>query len=48
MKPQLPNMARLQGKEKKIKRRQHQNFNTRHKATNLNPRRVCMVNRQKM
>ena len=36
MKPKLPNMAQLQDKEKKIKRRQ-QNFNTWHKATNLKP-----------
>ena len=35
MKPQLPNMSQLQNREKKIKKRQQQNFNRQHKATNL-------------
>ena len=37
MKPQLPKMSQLQNREKKIKKRQQQNFNRRHKATNLKP-----------
>ena len=37
MKPQLPNTSQLQTKERDIKKRQQQNFNQRHKATNLKP-----------
>ena len=37
MKPRLPNMSQLQSREKKIKKRQQQNFNRWHKATNLKP-----------
>ena len=35
MKPRLPKMSQLQNRKKK--KRQQQNFNRRHKATNLNP-----------
>ena len=37
MKPQLPNTSHLRTKERHIKKRQQQNFNQRHKATNLKP-----------
>ena len=37
MKPQLPKVSRLQTKDKQIKKRQQQNFDQRHKATNLKP-----------
>ena len=36
-KSQLPNMSQLQNRERKIKKRQQQNFNRWHKATNLTP-----------
>ena len=37
MKPQLPNTSQLQTKEKQLKKRQQQNFDQRHKASNLKP-----------
>ena len=37
MQPQLPNSSKLQTKGKQLKKRQQQNFDQRHKATNLKP-----------
>ena len=37
MQPQLPNSLKLQTKGKQLKNRQQQNFDQRHKATNLKP-----------
>lgn len=37
MKPQLPNSSKLQSRETQIKKRQQQNFDKHHKATDLTP-----------
>ena len=48
MKPQLPNTSQLQTKKRLIKKRQQQNFDQRHKATNLKPLQKGETVRQKV